>query len=260
MTTATSKKPPTSRGGEGFTVRGRIGRATGEAGRYSCDRVRALPGPKRNQVVLEATDGHQATCVLAPGSMSSSKLVPPQVLPTRRTQQDVHVRLVDNQWQSSDGKHADEPAEEGRFPPIGDVLPVLGSRPFYETASQAERRRAAMADQTGKDTPESMHVMTGIDVAELSKIAEGLGTSKLTLYVPVPVRRRDDRKPPEQTCANRAIAVCPAERPDKGTVVAEGIGVIMPINLERTPADYMTVREAVLKAERRAAKRRERAG
>ena len=171
-------------GPHSFAVRTRIVRATGSDDRYPCGAVRALPSPNRDTVVLQATDGKQAVCLLTTGRMAQPCLVPPGVLPTRQSGSDVIVRMVDEYWQSSEGKHAPDtygPLTD-QFPSVAEVLPIVGKRLFHETQRHAEQRRQTAGQG------ESMHIMLGVDVELLRKIAESLGNSKLTLFVPVQIK------------------------------------------------------------------------
>lgn len=81
----TTAKAPPNPGKCVFGVRTRIARAAGKDGQYPCGAIRALPAPPSNdhgdRVILQATDGHQATCVLSPGEMSGTRLIPADVLP-----------------------------------------------------------------------------------------------------------------------------------------------------------------------------------
>ncbi len=54
----------------------------------------------------------------------------------------------------------------------------------------------------------AMHVALGIDIDLLRIAAESLGTTKLTLFVPVPVK--DANRKPIETFVNKPVAVCPA--------------------------------------------------
>ena len=103
--------PP--RGAHNFAVRTRLAKATGkDGGRYAYDSIQALPSPAKDTVILEATDSRQAVCLLAPGQMAGSKLVPSGVLPTRQLPQDAVINLVDGQWQSSEGRIAEVGVDE----------------------------------------------------------------------------------------------------------------------------------------------------
>ena len=231
--------------GRAFGIRTRIARAVGKHDRYSCDAVRALPSVNREEVVLQVTDGKQAACLLAPGQRAESRLVPADVLPTRQLLKPAVVRLVDGHWQSSEGRIAEDTygTGEGAFPPIGDVLPAVGKRPLYETQAQAQRRQS-------KGNCESLCVALGIDVDVLRKTAEALGNSKLTLFVPLPVK--GPNTPPSQACVTKPIAVCPAN----GDGGERGIAVVIPLTPGNGNAYYNKVREVVIASEKLAAQPR----
>lgn len=240
--TATAAPPQRTNKTTTFGVHTRIAKAAGKDGRYSCGAIRALPGVERDQVVLEATDGHQATCVLVPGEMNDARLVPAGVLPTRQLGKPEAIRLIGNQWQSTEGKLADDQYGEdgGSFPPIAEVLPAAGKTPFFETPRHAESRRRKAGE------PESMHIVLGVDIDTLRKIGDGLGTSKLSLIVPVPVRH--PKVKPSEVCVNRPVIACPSN--GEG---ARGIGVVMPIQPGNALSYYTKIREVVRKAEGKAA-------
>jgi len=79
-TKKTTEVPP----GDAFGVRTKIVKATGKSSRYASDSVRVIPAPPAEKgkrprdpdehlgVVLEATDGHQAVCVFAPGQLNGA--------------------------------------------------------------------------------------------------------------------------------------------------------------------------------------------
>ena len=130
-----SPSPP---GQHSFQVKTRISKAVGKEGRYACHSVRALPSVHKGEVILQATDGHQATCVITQGHLTSSRLVPASVLPSRQSNQAVAVRLIGGQWESTDGRAVEDKSGDGSFPSMGDVLPVVGRHPFHETTAQSE--------------------------------------------------------------------------------------------------------------------------
>jgi hypothetical protein len=205
-----------------FGIRTRLARAAGEDGRYKLATIRALPSTKKDTVVLQATDGKQAVCVLAPGEMSRPRLVPAEVLPRRKSSKGSSVELVGDKWRSSEGPSVpDEYGDQFCYPPIAEVLPKFSVR--------------------GKAPP----VQLGIDLALLSKVAESLGTSKLTLFVPVPVKPGGDRT--GDSFVKKPIAICPAT--DEGKV--RGIGVVMPLQPVNGVPFYMKVRRLVAAAEAR---------
>lgn len=239
------RKPrPLPPGPHCFGVRTRIGRSVSRDLKFKgkCSDVRALPSVNGDEVVLQATDGHHAACLLTKGRMVSPRLVPPEVLPSRQLQQPVGIRLQDGQWESLEGRIVPDTQDAGgerNFPKLGDVLPVVGKTPFYETAVQAERRKAT-------DAAPSQHVALGIDLELLRKAAESLGTMKLTLFVPVPVK--DVNRKPGETFVNKPVAVCPAHREAEG----QGVAVVMPLTPENGVAYYTKVREVVVASEKRA--------
>lgn len=87
------RKKRTLPGTHCFAVKTRIGRSTGGDGKFSCGSVRALPSVNKDEVVLQATDGHQAACLLTHGQMTSPRLVPTGVLPTRQLPKPVGMRV-----------------------------------------------------------------------------------------------------------------------------------------------------------------------
>ncbi len=202
-----------------FTVRTRIARSLGKADtiRYQLDALRVLPGPQRDRVIVQATDGHQAVCVIAPGSCDEAVLIPGEVLPTRKTTGDIEVYEADiggntSGWRSSNGKLVEGIAEPKAFPSVCEVLPVLQCRGVKP------------------------HVTLGIDVTVLAKVADSLGTPKLTLMI----------TPPENgPYVNRAVAVCPAD----DVAGVHGIAVVMPVSPKHNADYYTKVRKDVVAAE-----------
>jgi hypothetical protein len=227
-----------------FGVHTRIARAVGKDSRYSSDAIRALPSPNKDEVVLQATDGHQATCLLVPGQMTEARLVPNQVLPARHLPKPAAVHLIDGHWQSSEGKIAQDSygVGEGAFPPISQVLPAVYKRPFYETAAQAQKRHQS------NGVADSVHVVVGIDIDHLLHVTEAFGTRKLTLFVPVPVK--GPNQTPAETFVNKPIPICPATAEGQ----CRGIAVLMPIRPTCTGELYTKVRDAVIAAEQKADK------
>jgi len=214
------RRSPPIGGPHYFGIRTRLAKSVGIDKRYRLNAIRVLPSSKKDTVVLQATDGKQAVCLLTLGKMSSPRLVPSAVLPTRKDAKGTMVDLADDQWRSSDGKSVpDDYAGESCYPQLSDVLPKI--------STQAR----------------SSQVRLGIDLDVLSKVAESLGTSKLTLFVPVP------RKPTGESTAelfvSKAVAVCPAT--DESDV--RGIGVVMPLQPSNGVLYYMKARKAVVDAE-----------
>ncbi len=196
-----------------FRVRSRIGRAVGKVNsRYSVDAVRVLPGPRRDQVLLQATDGHQAVCLVAPGSCAQSELVPVSVLPGRQMSRDIEVRLDHDEWRSSDGRLSPCLESESSFPPIADVLPAVQG---------------------------SQQVTLGIDVSLLGKVADSFGTPKLTLMITLP--------PSHASHVNKPVAVCPADE----DCPVHGVAVVMPLAAKHGVDYYTKVRKDVQLAESR---------
>ncbi|MEX2215169.1 MAG: hypothetical protein WD768_13630 [Phycisphaeraceae bacterium] len=236
----TLRSVPSPPGIHDFAVKTRIAKAVGKDGRYACGSVRALPSVHKGEVILQATDGHQAACVMTQGQMNSARLVPTAVLPSRQVAKPVGIRLSDGRWEATDGKVAgDNPPDIG-FPTLIDVLPQVGKHPFFETKAQADQRKV-------HDPAPAMVVMLGIDLDLLRKSADALGTSKLTLFVPVPVK--DPNQKPSEVHVNKPVAVCPASRSD-----TNGVAVVMPLTPEHGTSYYSKVRETVVAAEKRAAK------
>ena len=82
-------------------------------------------------MVLQASDGRQAVCVLVPGRLSSPTLVPSKVLPGRQGGKEAVIELLGDQWQSSDGKtEPDEYAGDSCYPALAEVLPEMPGKPF----------------------------------------------------------------------------------------------------------------------------------
>lgn len=235
------KRTPIPSGLHCFAVKTGIAKSVGKSDKSKCGSVRALPSINKGEVVLQATDGHHAACVLASGQMSTPRLVPAGVLPTRPSAKPIGIRLISGQWESLEGRIvADtEGGNEAAFPKIGDALPVVGKTPFHETPIQAERRKAT-------DAAPSTHVALGIDLDLLRKAAESLGTTKVTLLVPVPVK--DPSQKPGETFVNKPVAVCPAQR-DAQT---QGVAVVMPLTPDNSAAYYTKVRDLIVASEQRA--------
>ena len=216
-------RTPPAGGPNYFGVRTRIARSTGTDKRYKLGAIRALPTKKKDTVVLQATDGQQAVCLITLGTMSSVRLVPTKILPSRRNTEPVVVDLLNGQWQSSDGKSIpDEYSTETCFPPVADVLPNLNSR------------------------TKSTHVQLGIDLSLLSKVADSLGTTKLTLFIPIPDKTREPGST-DGGYVKKPVAICPAT--DEGKV--RGIGVVMPLQPTNGESFYTKVRRLVVDAEAR---------
>lgn len=222
--------PSGGTGGSGgphyFGIRTLLARAAGKDGRYKLSAIRALPSRKPNTAVLQATDGQQAVCLITTGTMRSSRLVPADVLPSRRNTEPTLVDVLNGQWQSSDGKTApDVFTPEDGYPKIADVLPKFSPR-------------------VGKPP-----VQLGIDVTLLNKLADALGTPKLTLFIPVIDKTRPDKTPAGGTVnggfVKKPVAVCPAN--DAGKV--RGVGVFMPLQPVNGVRFYETVRRLVAEAE-----------
>ena len=137
------------------------------------------------------------------------------------------VALAGDQWRSSDGKSAaDRYQGETSFPPVLDALPNLS------TESSSSRIRL------------------GLDLTLLNKIADSLGTHKLTLFVPVPrkaVRVNPGASPGDEPFINKPIAVCPAT----DEAQASGIGVVMPLQPQNGSEYFMKIRKRVTEAEGR---------
>jgi len=205
-----------------FEVRTPLIKSVGTDKRYKLNALRALPSKKRDTVILQVSDGTQAVCVLTRGKMSSPRLVPSEVLPTRKSNDDIMVALAGDQWRSSDGKTVpDDYAGESCYPPVSDVLPKISNQ--------------------ARSSP----VKLGIDLSMLSKVAESLGTSKLTLFVPIPRKPVGNER--SEPFVNRAVAVCPATDEDK----VRGVGVLMPLQPRNGAEYYMKVRQLVADAEER---------
>lgn len=209
-----------------FGVRTLLARAAGRDGRYKLSAIRALPSRKPNTVVLQGTDGQQAVCLITTGTMRSPRLVPADVLPSRRNTEPTLVDVLNGQWQSSDGKTApDVFTPEDGYPKIADVLPKFGPR-------------------VGKPP-----IQLGVDVTLLNKIADALGTPKLTLFITDLDKTRPDKTPGGGPVnggfVKKPIAVCPAN--DEGKV--RGVGVFVPLQPVNGVRFYETVRRLVAEAE-----------
>jgi len=227
-----------------FAVRTRLARAAGkDTSRYASSAIRALPSVNKDEAVLQATDGRQAVCLVTEGRMAESRLVPSSVLPTRRLRRSATIEKVNGDWRSTEGRLAEDEfgTGEGSFPPIADVLPAVHRRPYYETAAQAQRRREA------DSAVESVHVVLGVDVDLLRKTADALGTSRITMFVPVPVRSPAAKA--GETYVNKPVPICPAD----GTGSATGVAVVMPLHPERANRCYEQVRRVVVESEQKVA-------
>lgn len=218
-----TKSPPTV---HGFTIRSKLARAVGKDSRYASQHVLATPAAKSKGVILQATDGHQAVCLHRPGYLDLSTLVPVDVLPTRLSSKDVSVEITPHGWRSSEGRISPEPDEsDSSFPPVHDVLPVVNENPLALNPEQA----ATVGDR---------RVVLGLNVELLRKIAESLGTPKLSLMIPVP---REGSSAGQDAAVTQAVAICPATDEDD----VEGIAVLMPLNPVRSTAYYNKLREIV---------------
>ena len=109
----TKKRTPTPSGLHCFAIRTRIAKSVGKDGNYKCGSVRALPSVNKDEVVLQATDGHHATCLLTNGQMTTPRLVPASALPTRNLQRPIGVRLLDGQWESLEGRIVPDTQDAG---------------------------------------------------------------------------------------------------------------------------------------------------
>lgn len=204
--------------GDGFTVSTRIDAATGKRSHHSIDTVRVLPGPKADTVVLQATDGHQAACVVTAGEVDQVAHLPRRLLRNTKTTEPLEVTRTRDGWASSNGQEA-KPVPDVRFPRIAEVLPPFSPR-----------------------TKANDHVSLALDVTLLVKLTEALGTSKLTLLIPQPG--------PDEKHITKAVAVCPATKASGVTSGAGGgIGVVMPLTPEQSVSYYRRVRRDVLAAE-----------
>lgn len=208
-----------------FDVRTRLAKSSGTDKRYKLNAIRALPAKKKDTVVLQATDGNHAVCVLTRGKLDSSRLVPSQVLPTRKGSDEVMIALAGDHWRSSDGKSVEDRYQgESSFPSFLDVLPNFNTQ------------------------PESSHIRLGVDLTLLNKVADSLGTNKVTLFIPLP-RKVPGAYPGNEPFVNKPIAVCPAtEEAD-----ASGIGVVMPLLPKNGTGYFMRIRKQVAQAEARLA-------
>ena len=242
------RKSKSTCNGTRVTVRTRIAKATGTDGRYKLDSVRVLPSQGRDQVVVEATDGKQSACIVTPGNVADSRLIPSAVLPTRQVSTDTEISLVDGRWYSGNGKTAEDAggSSNGNFPPIGDVLPAVHRNPFYESQKRAEKRRRPDGSIV------TAHVVVGIDLDVLGKVAAALGTAKLTFFVPVPVRSQSTK--PAEAFVDKLICVCPSV--DDGP--AKGIGIVMPLRPQQAADFYEHMRHTVVESERRSTNNRPR--
>ena len=203
-----------------------IKRATGTSERYALSSVRALPlryrGGRRStsdpafrhNVVLQASDGHQAVCVLTEGAIEQPTLIPGEVLPTRHGDCAGGVAMDSGGWRSRDGKESPALDPDAEFPAISSVLP-----------------------EAGPGT-----VAVAINVDRLRRVAASLGTDNVTLIVP-PAKTKP-AQPKAQATVTEPIGICPAGKDD-----TDGVAVMMPVVSDRSIAYYKRVRDAVVKAE-----------
>jgi len=217
------RRNPPKGGPNYFGVRTRLAQSSGTNKRYKLGEIRVLPTRKKDTVVLQATDGQQAVCLITLGTMSRVRLVPADILPSRKNTEPVVVDVLNGQWQSSDGKTiSDTYADDTSYPPFADVLPKFGYK--------------------DKAPP----IRLGIDLVLLNKVADALGTSKLTLLLP-----DTDKTPapgaPGEGYVSQPVAVCPAT--DEGKV--RGVGVVMPLKPVNGASFYTKVRRIVVDAEAR---------
>lgn len=211
------KLTPSPRG-DGFTVTSRLTEATGNHGHHALDYVQALPGPRSNTVVLQASDGHQAVCLVTPGELDQAAFLPRRLLRNMKTTEDLEVRRTPDGWSSSNGQSA-KPSDPQRFPDIAEALPQFSSR---------------------RDADD--HLSLSVDVSLLVKITEALGTSKLNLLVPKPDAG--------EATVSKAIAVCPATKPEGRS--PHGVAVLMPCTADQGVKYYRKVRRDVAAAEKAA--------
>lgn len=241
LTRKSSSASAPTQTGDGFGIRTPLARATGAAGRYALDAVRVLPLPGRaaskggTRVVLQASDGHQAVCLITGGRVSGPGLVPANVLPARRLNTEVRVQRESGDWRSSEGKVAPAVESDGQssasFPAIGDVLP------------EQDLPRKRSGQHAGDAAPTAI----ALDLGVLKKVADALGTMKLTLLVH-PLDASGTSTGNGQTGATpRPIGVCPASS-ESGV---QGIGVVMPLQPEHGHAYFTAVCEQIRKAEKR---------
>ena len=201
-----------------------IKRATGSSGRYALSAVQALPlryrGKRsnapafRHNVVLQASDGHQAVCVLTEGTVEQPTLIPGEVLPTRQADRMSGVTLDGETWRAKNSEDAPALDAGSQFPPIGPVLPE----------------------------PHSDTIAVAINVDRLRRVAAGLGTDNVTLIVPP--TKKTPGKPKSPPAVRDPIGVCAAGKKD-----TEGVAVMLPVECERSQSYYSRVREAVMQAE-----------
>lgn len=206
-------KPPLH--GDGFTLTSALATATGESGSYALDQIRVLPGPKSGKVVLQASDGHQAVCLVAPGTIDQAATLPRLLVKNFRTAEPLQVRRDPKGWTSSNGQTVPAAACE-HFPRVAEALPKFSVR------------------REGDD-----HFALGLDVSLLTKISDGLGTSKIALLIPKPDAG--------ESTLTKPIAVCPATKPTKDA--PHGVAVIMPYKPEQGVKYYRRVRRDIVAAE-----------
>jgi len=181
-------------------------------------------------------------CLIAPGEMSQTRLVPPEVMPTRELQHEAMIKLVDGKWQSSEGKMAeDRYSDKDTYPQLADVLPCVGKTPFYLTPKQGTK-----PPKTNGRVAEP-HVVLAINVDLLRKVADSLGDSKLVLFVPVPIKQSPDAKASDMY-VTKPVPICTADIEDKDA----GIGVVMPLKPEKAAFRYEHMRKIVAESENNA--------
>ncbi len=230
----------------------RIGRATGSSDRFALSAVRALPlvsrgrrrgrptkaagdPPRNHNAMLQATDGHQAVCVLTQGHVESATLVPGKALPTKYAGGRAGVSFADGRWRSSDGREASPVQGTTDFPSVGSVLPdVVKSK---RAGKDASRRRGArgMAAQP---------ITLAVSVDRLRRVAAGLGTDTVTLLV---TANPSEQSGSDGNTVTAPIAVCPADDD-----APDGVAVMLPVPATRGADYYARLRAAVLDAEKAA--------
>lgn len=218
------RRAPTSGAGVRCRIPTLIKRATGSSERYALSAIRALPlryrGKRsndpafRHNVVLQASDGHQAVCVLTEGAIEQPTLIPGEVLPTRQADRMSGVVLDGKTWRAKNTEDVPAIDAGSQFPTIGPVLPEAHS-----------------------DT-----VAVAINVDRLRRIAAGLGTDNVTLIVP-PAKKAPG-KPKAPSTVQDPIGVCAAGKDD-----IEGVAVMLPVECDRSQVYYGHIREAVMQAE-----------
>jgi len=94
-----------------------------ESSRYALGSTHVMQTESADDVYLTATDGRIMAVNRVSGHTDETRLVPGSVMPTKLKGGKVELN---GKWMNDSGKYADE-IDEGRFPAMDQVLPVLSA-------------------------------------------------------------------------------------------------------------------------------------